>query len=497
MFEKCRFHTIRFGKRILPELEKTRLSFKQLFLYVFALGTLRVLLEYYLWSYPFEGKGVPYHLGFLSSMSFLFFAFCGGVAVISFVSGGRVKKVANFVSAGFWIMVLPPVIDYFVFGRQRGYDLVEFGRTLQVAADIFNAPLENRYAGAGLLLCLGVIFVGSVLYVYLKTKSVSKSGLAFFALFVFSALISTVPYDIYRLEIGGEYYKVVSILFTTRILLSLLFLGLFIGARNRRRKGVKIIRSIMRSVISFRTLFFLSLFSFGAFTINMFSKPIPFFMGLLSVLFTWTFTVLLNNIHDVDIDRVSNKDRGWVGGVYCRDAVFIAAILGFLFSLFVNEVVAVFCLLCLLCAVAYSHPRALRLRETLFAPAFIGIGAFLVFLMGYYSQASAWNAEVTLIALLLFVTVSVGTVIKDLKDIEGDKAAGVKTLFTVFGRGMGKKVSIVFLFVSFLAPLILVWNPLFLLFPVLACADFWKNEDYRRTIVIALAYIAIAVMSRV
>ena len=91
---------------------------------------------------------------------------------------------------------------------------------------------------------------------------------------------------------------------------------------------------------------------------------------------------------------------------------------------------------------------------------------------------------------ILFVVTTIGTNVKDLKDYEGDKRAGVKTLFTVFGKENGKKISSLLLFFSLLSPTILLPYPfytgLFVLLAALSVIIFHKTEDFRLVIIIVL-----------
>ena len=80
----------------------------------------------------------------------------------------------------------------------------------------------------------------------------------------------------------------------------------------------------------------------------------------------------------------------------------------------------------------------------------------LAFFFGFSSLNSVFSGEIAVIGSLIFLGLSTGTVIKDYKDYEGDKAANVTTLFTKFGVNQGLLISYVLLVITFLLPLVLI-----------------------------------------
>jgi 4-hydroxybenzoate polyprenyltransferase len=80
--------------------------------------------------------------------------------------------------------------------------------------------------------------------------------------------------------------------------------------------------------------------------------------------------------------------------------------------------------------------------------------------------------------------------IKDLKDVEGDKVGNVKNIYTLFGKEKGNKITSVFLFLSLSSPILLYHEILdfFVLMPLAALAGFTfvKFESLNLVIVLTL-----------
>ena len=61
-----------------------------------------------------------------------------------------------------------------------------------------------------------------------------------------------------------------------------------------------------------------------------------------------------------------------------------------------------------------------------------------------------------LIAVLIFLALSTGTVVKDHSDYEGDKEENITTVFTKFGIKKGLIISYILLTLTFLIPVFLI-----------------------------------------
>lgn len=154
-------------------------------------------------------------------------------------------------------------------------------------------------------------------------------------------------------------------------------------------------------------------------------------------MFVWLGTALLNDLCDVEIDEVSNRDRPIQAGIISKKEVlyWIWFFYGtaFLATWLEGDREALLCVIgTILLGIAYSLPPFRWRRYGILANFIIGIGMTGAFLGGSMAQFSvSVNGVVTSIVLgvLIFAISSV----KDFKDIEGDRMDGVKTLPILYG----------------------------------------------------------------
>jgi 4-hydroxybenzoate polyprenyltransferase len=147
----------------------------------------------------------------------------------------------------------------------------------------------------------------------------------------------------------------------------------------------------------------------------------------------------------------------------------------------------------------YSMPP-IRIRDGVFSTTIIGIGSSIAFFLGFYTPSYAkvmygkfageimrvypdLSTDSIIIGVLIFVALTIGPLIKDYKDYEGDKKAGVKNLFTIYGLEKGVKITTFLLPIPFLCLILLFHNiiDILLLVPagILAAVVFNKMRDTR------------------
>jgi len=198
----------------------------------------------------------------------------------------------------------------------------------------------------------------------------------------------------------------------------------------------------------------------------------------------WEFTVVVNNIFDENEDRATGMDTPITLNLISKKLYlrlgFLFLLISFFFGVLLkNFILIILIFIAIVLNFLYSVPP-FRFKKYGVKSFFIGIGSVIVFLIGYSGD---YTTSIFHILILLFFSVSIGTIVADLKDFEGDKKYGIKTLFTVFGIEKGKKIASVFLFLSFLMPLYLFHSPLdiilFLTLGIFSVFIFMKSEEYR------------------
>jgi 4-hydroxybenzoate polyprenyltransferase len=141
---------------------------------------------------------------------------------------------------------------------------------------------------------------------------------------------------------------------------------------------------------------------------------------------------------------------------------------------------------------AYSSPP-MRLRRRLFSTVFIGWGSVVAFFIGYFGRTRirelSFDQRTLSLAIVIFAALSLGPLVKDLRDYKGDLQAGVKTFFTVYGISRGTKIVSLLLGISLLTP-ILLFHELqdIVVFGCLAALTAWSFYDRGRAAFSRLGY---------
>ena len=103
--------------RLINFLEKDRLNFTGIFIYVIIIGALRRFFEEF-----FVYQNITWEIGgYANHIFFFLFMFLGGTLLISYVTKAKIKRTSNLVVFGFWIVLLAPVFDAFIFHIPAAY----------------------------------------------------------------------------------------------------------------------------------------------------------------------------------------------------------------------------------------------------------------------------------------------------------------------------------------------------------------------------------------
>lgn len=205
------------------------------------------------------------------------------------------------------------------------------------------------------------------------------------------------------------------------------------------------------------------------------SLPAIRVLPVIVITITTTGLYMLNDVFDIEIDKVSHPERALPRGLVSAGQTTVAAvllmcvgtILAFSFSITSGGLVA----LIMLFGVLYSAPPVRLRRFPVLPSAIIGFFVFLSFLAGASFWQGAITGKLVFGALLLWAMFLCASTAKDLGDIQGDNVDGVKSLPLILGfegafRVTAAVVSTAFLFpalflllfdlsLAFLAPIVL------------------------------------------
>jgi 4-hydroxybenzoate polyprenyltransferase len=384
-----------------------------------------------------------------------------GILVISFIGKTEIIKTTLIVSSGFILIILPPLIDRFIYLRNFPYEYILPREFIKNFLTFF---LFTPKAGKGIFIEIVGVLVLASFYVLIKSRSLLRALLTGLTLYILVGL-SVTP----RLFLPIPSMTNILIWHSRHIIYFSFYLGLCIilGIFFLHRINKALPRAFLKELSSFRTLHFILMIIVGVyFNKNLFFSGFPDFLYILTsivlIVIIWLSTVLINNVYDLPIDKISNPNRPLVKGdispsLYLNLS-FVFSVLALSVSFALGIMPFLLTLISLLSSLAYSMPP-LRLRKRLFSTLFIGWGSSLAFLIGYFSHSLisdiSISSDALFLALLIFIAFSVGPLTKDIKDYEGDLKHGVKTFFTVYGMEKGTKIVAVLLGISLLVPLLL------------------------------------------
>ncbi len=475
-----RFHHL--SLQVTEKIENTKVNPVILFLYMALLLSLREFFEQSFFSQSFRIPVYVHHL-FFGMVIFL-----AGTLILSYWSRSDLRFTTRIVSAGIMIIVLPPLIDRFLFLRHSPYDYLQPAEFL---TNLLTFCFHTQKAGIGILIEILLIISLASYYVLLKTQSLWRSFCCAGSIYLLTMIAAT-P----NLFMPLPRMKTFILLQNPHVYFSLFFfflallLGiLFIWSINRRLP-----RALFYEWFSLRSLHFMMMTGAGFFLTKGFAflafPDVIFFAISISVInLLWLSTVLLNNVYDLPIDAISNANRplprGEVTTVEYVNLSFILAFVAFFLSMLSGTAAEILVVIFILSSLIYSAPP-FRLRRRLFSSVFIGWGSALAFLIGYWNRTKI--VEVTLpllpakIVAVIFVSFSIGSLTKDLKDYNGDIKNGIRNLCTVYGYQTGKRIITGLLCFSLLTPIFIFqqsFDLIFIIFSAIFSSTlFYASENY-------------------
>ena len=398
------------------------------------------------------------------------------IIVLRLATREDILKISKISLIFFAIIILPVTFDFIlslVSGVNISYEYVT-GNVRQVVLNFFNPLFSIPGIPYSLRLEILIICIFSFLYVFLKTNKILLSGLSAFLVFGICALYGTLP----GLAVAG-FVRVFSLIlriphsfFSGRmikgtvdesvvVIIELVF-ALLVAAIWFSLYDSRKFKAVFKDFRFLRYLCCFILITLGLVLYLRATREIDAFifvniLGLFGALFfAVRFSALINDIFDVDCDAISNKERPLITGVIDKSeylkvgAVYLAFSL--LFAIWVSTTCFMITLLFTGIYFLYSAPPFRLKRFFIFSSLITGIQAVLILLMGQLFLTQS-NTTVFLYLPLLGLVFSIfflGSSIKDLKDIEGDRHCRVYSLPVIFGERAGRKIVAFLVFLSYL-----------------------------------------------
>lgn len=393
-------------------------------------------------------------------------------------TNNSIQKIMRVVLPGFIALWLNPLIDIF-FSPKPGVVLLYLqpGFVNDLVYSYFTFFGDFFGVSLGLKCEVFIVLIG--VYLYLRAKNLNIFLSLFYVWATYSIIFfwGSLPYIAKFIQnLFGFPYSFSGEMMIHLYLVSNLFLGILLVYLA----NPQLIRIIVKDMSVLRILHYELMLLFGvslafansSYTIWQqlyFSNEIiiNIFLSMVSLLFACLYIIVINNISDIEIDKISNQNRPLV-----KNEIDIKTYnqLGYCFliiSLFYAAMIngKAFLINAVFIGAYYLYSTLpLRLkRVTLFSKLVISFNSIALILLGYIlvTQAVYDFPEVLFYIYFLGVTVSANFI--DLKDVKGDRAAGIITLPVLLGEKTAKIIIGIGFWVTYISFFYLIKNEYFLI----------------------------------
>lgn len=438
------------------------------FLCIFAsIDILRYLLEV-----VFLVRDVTYTHAFFQLFLFFIPPFLLVSIVLHLLTREEIKKVTTVCLFAFSLIVLPPLMDSLIFHREVPVctscplSNETTGKYLYAGAngkwegvsplyDLLTFYATNPAPGKGILLVGAIFMILSFLYTYSKTKDLVRSITAFFSIWLVYYFFGAFPYFVPALSpivgtSGAQNFYSGLYVFLSFILTLFWF---FFHNKKKLIAAFGLLRPL-------RLGHFILMVIVGAWLGGLGSLYKLLLAGF-SIGLAWQFAVVVNDIYDALPDKINRLNRPYSKNVLKIGDMWVVAILIAMFSLVSGLIVSeknfafLAILLYLLLGILYSAPPIRLKRYPIIATSVIGLASALSLFTGYVTQTTSINPSASIFLIVVFVSISLATTVKDVKDTEGDRAVGDYTLPVLLGQKQGANVAKTLLIIAYLFSAIL------------------------------------------
>jgi len=479
-------------RKLIEEWEKKEIT-PVTFLVVFlAVITVRLFVE------QFIARAVPLNFSevvmeYVHNIYFFSILIIALWVFLSLMLKVKPQKLAGIFIWASLLVILPPIIDII---RTKGEVYWSFYLLSSVAdlktqfMTVFgHLPSGIMYFGTRITFILAIILLSALVYIktrdWLKTVfSAIGTYVILFALGAFPSLFAYFYFPIFEKKpISGIYsfqiaqlfgfpgriwglnsvdlthsfaYKLEIVFFP--VLLGILTILFFLISREKFWAVIKNFR--YPQLIYHSGLFFVGV-GLGylnypeSFSLNIFSF-FTVIVLLLSIFLAWKASVVINDIEDVEIDKITNSSRPLPQKIFNEKEYFhfgmICLFLSLLGGLTISPVFFVLLLIYQILAFFYSA-KPYRLKKfPLIATATSSLASIFILFMGFalMSSGQTFQNMPWRITLLLFITYTISIPIKDFKDVEGDKKEKIWTVPVIFGDKKGRLIVATGVFISFI-----------------------------------------------
>ncbi len=402
------------------------------------------------------------------------------ITILMFFGKTNLKEVSVICIIGFFVIWVAPIIDLAtggVGGHTMTYLFIPGKELLIRFLTFFGGHITDGITlGIQLETILGIIFC--YVYVYSATKKIFRAIGAVVTFYVFIFFIVSIPsliilFTIHQNNVSASIRQTVmsshvlynninpnftanyaglynlafdKVMIGTHTIIALLALALlfFLGLR---KKFVALVKNSRPE----RIFHFYLLFLFGSSLVHAkwFYNWVDiqsYILALIAFTSAWMFSVCQNDIYDKTIDVVSNPGRPLIAKDLSKKDMTVASKIFLLISLLSAYASGTYILfftgLFIMVYYIYSNPP-LRLKRFVLLNSFmVSLACLDIILAGFFLISLNKNITAFPFGLIVAIIIFFATVsnIRDLKDVDGDGAAGIKTIPVLLGLKKSKKL---------------------------------------------------------
>ncbi|MCD6232877.1 UbiA family prenyltransferase [bacterium] len=441
-------------KKVINHLENARISFWYFVFSFFSVITVRIFLE--LISNR-NSLTLPAIIEKISPLPFLHYylfylsLLLSFVVLFYFATREQLKRIFRVLLTGFAITILVPILDLiFTFGKgaRLTYLLPGVHHNLILRFLTFGGffnPLTDIGITFGLKIEVLLALIFSFFYFLLKTRRIFRSILFSFFFYVVLFLYGILPFfsQLFLSLFGLRFQYSAFLMVSTYLLILPIQLLILFYLYNKQYlkeflKDIRIFRAIHYELMFIAGIIFAKFYLGKLLTFNEHTLFTLIFVPL-AIFFAGMFSLITNNLEDIKIDKISDAKASSVAretmpkNIYKKIAL-VAFILAILYSVVIGFSVLFLILLFEACYWLYSMPP-LKLKRVPFLSKFIiAFDSFILVWLGFRLGVGDSFAHFP-VSLWLFFLVFLPLPLNfiDIKDYEGDKVQGIKTLPVMMG----------------------------------------------------------------
>lgn len=433
---------IQSSKHLISSLENPTIGFGNYVLTFIFVVTVRCFLEAFS-----DNEAI-----ILSLLSHYYLAYAclamSLLVVFHYVTREGIAAISRVVLPSFIVLVIAPLLDLLI-SLGKGYDMSYMlpgsHDNLLLRFCTFFGPFEKFGVTPGIRIEIALVIVASWFYFFSKTGNVLKSLAGSFFVYCLLFLFGMMPYAS-KVLLGalGESYQYSAQLMRDSYLFLILIILPWVYYLHNKKYCLEIIKDLRYLRIIHYELMFLLGIVLSRGRIELTSETMfGLIFAFTALLHAGLFSLIMNNLADYDIDSIVNRSRPSVSMSipsrhYARLA-WIAFAVSVVYSMAVSFRYMYLLLVVIAIYYLYSMPPFRLKRVPVLSKLLIALNSLVLFIAGWSFMGGTLRIPINVILFAMLGLTAVVNFI-DLKDYDGDKAAGIRTVPTMLGMGKAKLI---------------------------------------------------------